>query len=132
MTLKFKSPDRVILVSDANALMGREQGDSVKFGGQQVTLTAQGSINEEGNLAGATCLLDGAIRNMVNWHILPFEQAIQLVTANPARYLGEAANLGQLAKNTLADVVLWDKADLSIKKVLVQGHVVFQAEAASV
>ncbi|MCA9806312.1 MAG: N-acetylglucosamine-6-phosphate deacetylase [Cyanobacteria bacterium HKST-UBA06] len=130
LVMKLKPADRIILVSDANTLMGANVGQSTQFGGQRITLTADGSINEEGKLAGATCLLDGAIRNLVKWHLASFPQAVQMATANPARYLGENTHFGELKPDALADIALWDRQSLTIKQTLLQGRVVYEANQA--
>lgn len=78
----------------------------------------------QGGLVGSSILLDEAIRNVVKWGIASFSEAIVMSTLNPARAMGWEDKIGQLAPGKQADVVVWDRETLKIKKVIAQGKVV--------
>jgi N-acetylglucosamine-6-phosphate deacetylase len=122
LTLKVKSWDKLILVSDSNGLAGLKQGSSVQFAHQSIHLGHAGPVNAEGTLAGSATLLSSAVRQMVDWDLLPFEQAVQMATYNPAAHLGELDHFGQLKAGAVADVVLWRKASLDITQVVLAGE----------
>jgi N-acetylglucosamine-6-phosphate deacetylase len=76
----------------------------------------------EGGLVGSSIMLSDAVRNVVNWHVCSFPEAIRMATLNPASCLGWSGKLGQLQAGHCADIVVWDKASLVIKKVYVAGE----------
>jgi N-acetylglucosamine-6-phosphate deacetylase len=72
----------------------------------------------DGTLAGATALLDDAVRNLVAWGV-PVARAIEATSAVPAR-IARRPDLGRLAPGMPADVVVLD-ADLRVRRTLVAG-----------
>lgn len=75
----------------------------------------------QGGLVGSSILLDQAVRNVVNWGIANFSEAITMATYNPAKAMGWDDKVGHLAAGKLADVVIWDKKTLAIKHVIAGG-----------
>lgn len=124
LTLKTKPIDKCVVISDCNALTGMTIGQTIQFGKQVVTLSANGPRNQQDRLAGSASLITDCIRNVVQWGLLPFEQAILLATQNPARYLGENELVGGLFAGALADIVVWQKSDLSLAHVFLGGEAV--------
>ena len=97
----------LLLVSDAVATPGLTVGDD---GAARLA---------DGTLAGATALLDRALRNVVGLGVA-LERAVELVSTNPARLLG-LADRGVLAPGARADVVALDRATLSVRAVWLAG-----------
>ncbi len=127
MALNAKGIGKTILVSDAMELAGLPQGTSCQFAGQRVSLKENNQvINEKGQIAGSSALLNEGVRNLVKWGILPFEHAIQLATQIPAQFLGEAHQLGKIEKGCKADLVLWNKNSLAIEATWIEGHLAYQ------
>ncbi len=75
-----------------------------------------------GELVGSSITLDQGVRNMVNWGICDFAEAIKMSSFNPAHAVGLQEKTGQLLPGLLADVVLWDKKTLSIRAVIIDGQ----------
>jgi N-acetylglucosamine-6-phosphate deacetylase len=131
MALRLKPLERAIIISDCNALTGMPAGSSMQFGNQHVTIHEEGALNEEGRLAGSTMLVTDCVRNLVFWNLLSFPDAVQMATHNPAQYLGESPRFGQITSGAMADIVLWNKADLQISEVFLGGIPVRQASTAT-
>jgi N-acetylglucosamine-6-phosphate deacetylase len=74
----------------------------------------------DGTLAGATVLLDGAIRNVVALGV-PLERAIEMAATNPARVL-RLDDRGVLASGRRADVVALDASTLAVRAVWIGGE----------
>jgi N-acetylglucosamine-6-phosphate deacetylase len=72
----------------------------------------------DGALAGASCLLDAGLANLVSVGV-PLDEALDAVSAAPARLLGRS-EVGRLTVGGPADVVVLDD-DLSARHVLVGG-----------
>ncbi|MBX9669397.1 MAG: amidohydrolase family protein [Candidatus Obscuribacterales bacterium] len=77
-----------------------------------------------GGLVGSSITLDMAVRNVVNWGVMKFSDAITMSTYNPAHVLGLSGQIGSLHEGALADLVVWDKESLAIKHVIVGGKIV--------
>lgn len=109
------APGRVALVTDAMAAAGAADGD-YDLGAVAVTVTGGvARTRGTGAIAGSTLTQDAALRRAVGAGIaLP--DAVTALTATPARALGEAARLGQLAPGFADDAVLLDDA-LTVQRV---------------
>lgn len=94
----LKGSDRMVLVSDV-AHVGTSQG----------------------GLVGSSIYLNTAVKNMVNWGIASFPEAIKMATFNAARAIGIEQKLGSLARDMYADIIVWDKHTLAIKHVVTNG-----------
>lgn len=99
--------ERLALVSDAIHLAGTPEGTSAQFGGQTITHAAGKAANDEGTLAGSATLLDGCIRNVIEWGLVDSATAFAMATQAPA-YLLHDNQRGQLTSGAVANIVLWD------------------------
>lgn len=97
---RLKGSDNVILVTDI-AHIGTTGGD----------------------LVGSSITLDAAIRNVVNWGVAGFREAILMGSYNAARSIGLENEIGNICQGALADLILWDKETLAIKQVVLGGNV---------
>jgi N-acetylglucosamine-6-phosphate deacetylase len=97
---KAKGPERGILVTDAMSAAGMPNGE-YQLGGMAVQV-ADGRATANGVLAGSVLTLDCALANFVGFTGAPLEQALRLLTVNPAAMtglgtgsidVGQAANL---------------------------------------
>jgi N-acetylglucosamine-6-phosphate deacetylase len=85
-------------------------------------MKAHGAVNEEGRLAGSTAFITDCVRNIAQWGLLSFPDAVQLATYHPAQHLGATPKLGQIVPGATADLILWHKDDLSISTVFLAGQ----------
>lgn len=69
---------------------------------------------------GSSITLAEAVRNMTQWGITSFAEAIYMATRNPAQALG-LDSIGSLAAGKLADLVLFQKEDLQVSRVILGG-----------
>jgi len=99
-------PDRLVLVTDAVAAMGRPHGTH-RFDHRTVVSDERGVRQADGTLAGSNLTLDAAVRNLVAFAGCDRERAIRTVTSTPARALG-LSDRGRLEPGALADLVLLD------------------------
>jgi len=123
--LKFKSWDRICLVTDSMRGAGMPEGSIVKLGSLK---DGQDSIIDNGvafmmdhsGFAGSICTTDRCVRTMVKLAGIPLEDAVRMITVNPARYLGVDDRMGALRAGMDADICIFDD-DVQIKGVLVKG-----------
>jgi len=117
---------RLCLVTDATAAAGMPDG-SYRLGDREVR-AQDGEVRlADGTLAGSALTLDQAARNALQFADLSLEEALSLVTANPARGLGLGEERGALAVGARADLVLLDP-DLSVWATIRGGKIAFLLE----
>jgi N-acetylglucosamine-6-phosphate deacetylase len=120
------APGRVALVTDAMAATGFGDGE-YRLGTLLVTVTdgiarlAGAGASTQGAIAGSTLTLDAALRRAVNEVGLPVSTAVTALTETPARAIGRAHNLGQLAPGFAADAVLLGD-DFTVETVFAAGQ----------
>lgn len=91
--VRAKTPERVILISDAVSVAGLPPGRYSTLG-TEVELTTDGAVRLAGTpyLAGAALELPQAIVNTCAFTGLPFETAVDMATHHAARYLAQHAS----------------------------------------
>jgi N-acetylglucosamine-6-phosphate deacetylase len=89
--LRAKGLERSILVTDAVSAAAAPVGLH-PFAGFTVERSADGSVRVPGQpmLAGSSLTLDAAIRNLVNWGLASFDEAIMMASVHPRRLLADA------------------------------------------
>ena len=103
---RAKGGRRAILITDAMSATGMPDGE-YQLGGFAVQV-ANGRAMARGVLAGSVLTLDRALRNFVQFTGAPIEQALRLLTANPAAMTGLADCAGDLVRGAAADLVILD------------------------
>ncbi|HOG29521.1 MAG TPA: amidohydrolase family protein [Vicinamibacterales bacterium] len=90
--IRAKTPERVILVTDAISAAGQPPGE-YQIGSSRVRLDENGRVAVPGapNLAGSALTLDRAVANTVRFAGVTIEQALAMASTRPAAYLGVAA-----------------------------------------
>lgn len=106
--LKVKGLDRSILVTDAVSAAASPRAGLYKFAGFEVERVSDGTVRVPGavNLAGSSLMLDQAIRNLLNWHICDFDDAITMAAVNPRQLLKPM--LDQHSIQLPISEVIWD------------------------
>jgi N-acetylglucosamine-6-phosphate deacetylase len=102
---KMKGRERGILVTDAMSAAGMPDGP-YKLGELDVRVENGRCLIEESTLAGSTLTLEAGLRNFAHFTGAALADVLPLVTRNPARMLGLAHRIGDLAVGRSADFVL--------------------------
>jgi N-acetylglucosamine-6-phosphate deacetylase len=100
---RAKGPERAILVTDAMSAAGMPDG-TYQLGGFAVEV-AQGRAMARGVLAGSVLTLDRALANFIQFTGAPLEQALRLLTINPALMMGLGDQADSLAAGQPASLV---------------------------
>lgn len=114
--LALAAKARVALVSDSVALV------------PPLVARDGAAFRPDGALAGATLLLDGALRNLLAAGV-PFTRALACVTSVPAGLVGEH-DAGTLRAGGRADLVALDPATASVARVWIGGREVREVREA--
>jgi N-acetylglucosamine-6-phosphate deacetylase len=118
LLLQAKGAGCVILVSDGISATGMPDGKYM-LGKFEVTVSGGVCRNAEGKLAGSTLTLDRALRNIVGLGA-SLQDAVRMLTINPATLLGIEFKKGALRIGADADIVLLDEG-LQIANVWARG-----------
>lgn len=105
-----KGPDWCIMVDDALCAKGCKPGKYF-LGGNELEVAQNGSCYLVGKntLAGGTYKLNDGLQNLIEKVLLPVDTAINMITLNPARYLGIDDHKGRICASYDADLVVLDK-----------------------
>jgi N-acetylglucosamine-6-phosphate deacetylase len=129
--LQAKGPERAVLITDAISATGMGDG-RYRLGSFEVQVEGQRCLLD-GKLAGSVLTLDRALHNAMQfagWHL---QEAIRLVTLNPARVAGVATRLesrgavpwkGTLEAGADADIVVLSgggPSGLNVVKTIARG-----------
>ena len=105
---RAKGPERAILVTDAMSAAGMPDGE-YQLGGFAVQV-ANGRAMARGVIAGSVLTLDRALMNFMEFTGAPLEQALRLLTVNPALMTGLGDQAGSVAVGMPANLVAVDEA----------------------
>jgi N-acetylglucosamine-6-phosphate deacetylase len=101
-----KGPERGILVTDAMSAAGMPDGE-YHLGGFAVQV-ADGRATADGVLAGSVLTLDRALENFVRFTGATVDDAVRLLSTNPAKMTGFDDRAGTLVSGRRADLVAVD------------------------
>jgi N-acetylglucosamine-6-phosphate deacetylase len=113
---KAKGPERSILVTDAMAAAGMPEGE-YQLGGFPVQVK-DGRATARGVLAGSVLTLDRALANFVKFTGASTEQALRLLSSNPAAMTGLAHRAGFLAPGKSANLVAVDATGKLVSSII--------------
>jgi N-acetylgalactosamine-6-phosphate deacetylase len=125
LAYRMKGYEKIALITDCMRAGGLADGP-YQLGAQIVNVKNGEARTDDGSLAGSTCSLDQAVRNMVFASGVPAWEAVQMATSVPALYLGLASRLGSIAVGMDASLTVMNK-ELQVRGTLVKGKWAFQA-----
>ena len=102
LLVKNKPADKLSLITDAMRAKGIPDGVS-ELGGQVVYVKNGEARLADGTLAGSVLRMNRAVQNVVTKVGVPFTQAVDYATINPARMLGIDGETGSIAVGKRAD-----------------------------
>lgn len=123
LLIKNKPHDKITLITDSMRAKGLPDGES-ELGGQKVIVKDGFAKLENGTLAGSVLKMNEAIKNLVGVGV-PFTDAIDFVTVNPAKNLGVFGERGIIEVGKRADFTILDK-DFNVLYTIIKGDVVYR------
>lgn len=110
LAFKQKGKEGLILITDA--MRAKYLGDGVyDLGGQQVTVTGETAMLEDGALAGSVLKMVNAVKNMMTYTGCSLADAIMMASENPARQVNVFDRKGSLAIGKDADIVILNESN---------------------
>ena len=116
-----KGRDYCIMIDDALCAKGCAPG-YYELGGNAIEIRENGSAYLQGTntLAGGTLKFNKGLQNLIEKVMIPIDWAINMVTINPARYLGVDDHKGKIMAGYDADMVVLDR-DYEVVQVYAKG-----------
>jgi len=125
---KLKGAENISLITDAMRAAGLPPGESIlgaKDSGFKVIVEdGVAKLPDRSAFAGSVATCDKLVRNMINLAGIPFEDAIRMMTINPAKIMGVQQYKGTLEVGKDADMVILDE-HLEVTNTIVGGKVVY-------
>ncbi|RCK75037.1 MAG: N-acetylglucosamine-6-phosphate deacetylase [Anaerolineae bacterium] len=125
LAYQTRSPDHVVLVTDAMSALGMPPGRYPLGGKQEVFVDGHSARLADGTLAGSLLKPADALRNMMTFCDAPMEKILPCLTSTPAAVLG-LSNKGTLQVGADADLTLLDPEG-NLAMTLVGGEIVYEA-----
>jgi len=105
LAIKCKTPERIMLVTDAMSHVGSEQIE-LQFAGMQINRQGNKLTIEGGRLAGSALDMASAVRHCIQDLRCTIEEALIMASTTPASFLGLQQQKGYLAPGFDADWVV--------------------------
>jgi N-acetylglucosamine-6-phosphate deacetylase len=121
LTVRAKSPDGVMAITDGTAGSGLPVGSHATLGGRPIVVTGRTAELADGTMAGSVLTMDGAFRTLVRDVGVSMVDAARMCAATPAAQLG-ADDTGRIAPGAAADLVVLD-ARLQVRFTLLRGRI---------
>ena len=125
LLFKNKPKDKIIFISDS--MRAKNLGDvESELGGQKVYVKNGEARLANGTLAGSVLRLNDAIKNAVNVCKMPFIQAIDCVSANPAKNLRLFNEIGGIKVGKKANFAVMDRNSYDILLTVRNGKIIYK------
>lgn len=125
LLIKNKPHDKFTLITDSMRAKHLPDGLS-ELGGQEVIVKNGEARLKDGTLAGSVLKMNDAIKNLVLKCDVPFINAVDFATANPAKNLNVFDNKGSIAVGKDADFAVMNE-DFSIALTVRNGKIIYKA-----
>lgn len=126
LVVKNKPHNKLTLITDAMRAKHMPDGES-ELGGQLVIVKNGEARLVDGTLAGSVLRMNNAIKNVVTLCGVPFTDAVDFATINPATTLGVDKKLGSIKKGKNASVAVIDEKTFQIAMTVRDGEVIYKA-----
>lgn len=124
LVIKNKPHDKYTLITDAMRAKGMPDGKS-ELGGQEVFVNNGEARLADGTLAGSVLKMKVAVKNLVEKAGVPFTDAIDFATYNPAKNIGVLNERGTIEVGKRADLTVLN-SDFEVLYTLVNGKIVYK------
>ncbi|HEY7019863.1 MAG TPA: N-acetylglucosamine-6-phosphate deacetylase [Ktedonobacterales bacterium] len=126
LLIKLLGPERSVVITDA--LAGAGVPDAIfEFNGQRVSVIGGVAQFDDGTITGSVLTMDQALRNVLAMTGLSLQEAVGMLTANPARAAGVGDRKGLLAPGYDADILIFD-ASLTLQATMRGGVFVWATD----
>ena len=131
LVVKIKGTGHIALVTDSMRAAGMAEGPSILGGleGGQEVIVEDGvaKLPDRSAFAGSVATADRLVRTMVREGGVSLEDAVKMMSFNPARIMGIDSHKGKLEAGYDADIVIFDE-NICIYNTIIKGKEVYVKE----
>jgi N-acetylglucosamine-6-phosphate deacetylase len=124
--VKLLGPDRVVIITDALAGAGMPDA-TFEFAGNTARVIRGAARLADGTITGSVLTMDQALRNVLEMTGVTLQQAIRMLSYNPALSAKVAHRKGCLQAGYDADLAIFD-ADLTLQATICRGEIAFATD----
>ncbi len=121
--VKLLGPERTIIITDALAAAGVPDAD-FDFAGQPARVVRGAARLADGTITGSVLTMDQALRNVLQMTEVSLQQAVGMLTLNPARAAQVSQRKGRLQAGYDADLLIFDRS-LTLQATICRGVISF-------
>ena len=121
--VQMLGPERVVIITDALAGAGLND-TTFEFAGQPAQVICGAARLADGTLTGSVLTMDQALRNMLEMTGVTLQEAVGMLTRNPAQAARIAHRKGQLKIGYDADLAIFDQF-LTLQATLCRGKLAY-------
>jgi N-acetylglucosamine-6-phosphate deacetylase len=126
--VKMLGPQRIVVITDAQAAAGLENGARFEFAGQMAEVICGAAYLADGTLTGSVLTMRQALCNMLEMTHVSLSEAVGMLTLNPARAARVESRKGRLRVGHDADLLLFDTA-FNLQATFCQGQLTYATGA---
>ncbi|HEX8034753.1 MAG TPA: N-acetylglucosamine-6-phosphate deacetylase [Ktedonobacterales bacterium] len=126
--VRILGPERTIVITDALAGAGMPDDGVFEFAGQQARVICGAARLADGTITGSILTMDQALRNILKMTHVSLQDAIAMLTINPARSIKVGARKGLLHPGYDADLLVFDDT-LTLQATFCRGALTFATDA---
>jgi N-acetylglucosamine-6-phosphate deacetylase len=126
LAIRTKSPNKIMLVTDAMSHVGSDQ-TSLTYCDTQIVRTGDKLTVPDGTLAGSALDMASAVRNCHQQLDIPLVDALKMATSTPANYLGLSRQIGNLVSGAQANMLLLND-NLEVQSSWIKGRKEYSKE----
>ena len=124
---KIKGPDKIILVTDSMRAAGMPEGEyylgSSEKGQKVIVEDNVAKMPDRKAFAGSVATTDLLVRVLYKDVKVPIEEAVKMITINPAKLMNIDNRKGSLIPGKEADVLVFDE-NIQIDRIIVAGNII--------
>jgi len=125
---KIKGAGHIALVTDSMRAAGMPEGPSIlgslKEGQPVIVEEGVAKMPDRTAFAGSVATADRLVRNMVNLAGVSLTDAVQMMTATPAKICKIFNQTGSIAVGKQADIVIFDE-NITVNTTIVNGEIIY-------
>lgn len=126
--VRMLGPERIVVITDAQAAAGLENGSQFEFAGQMAEVICGAAYLADGTLTGSVLTMCQALTNMLEMTHVSLSDAVGMLSLNPARAAQADTRKGLLQAGYDADLLVFDAA-FNLQATICRGRLAFATDA---
>ncbi|HVB73503.1 MAG TPA: N-acetylglucosamine-6-phosphate deacetylase [Ktedonobacteraceae bacterium] len=125
--VKLLGPERTIVITDALAGAGMPDA-TFDFAGQPAQVIHGAAHLADGTITGSVLTMDQALRNILLMTDVSLQQAVGMLTLNPAHAVRVSQRKGRLEVGYDADLAIFDRSSMTLQATLCRGQIAYATD----